>query len=107
MVYRVNSNRCIGCEDCTEECPSEAIAMDDEIAVIDEDGCIGCALCVSVCPVDAIPYEEDEYVRSIWNRNFTIAYCESCGKAIGTAAEVVHRAHENGEDVRFLCDDCK
>ena len=54
MVYRVNSNRCIGCEDCTEECPAEAIAMDDEIAVIDEDGCIGCALCVSVCPVDAI-----------------------------------------------------
>lgn len=54
MVYHINPDRCIGCEDCVEECPSSAIAMDDDIAVIDEDSCVGCASCVHVCPVDAI-----------------------------------------------------
>lgn len=54
MVYRINPDRCIGCEDCVEECPASAIAMDDDIAVIDEDSCVGCTSCVHVCPVDAI-----------------------------------------------------
>lgn len=54
MVYQVNPDRCVGCEDCVEECSSLAITLEDDIAVIDEDSCIGCASCVDVCPVSAI-----------------------------------------------------
>ncbi|HIH40290.1 MAG TPA: 4Fe-4S binding protein, partial [Halobacteria archaeon] len=44
-----------GCETCVDECPVEAISMnDDGIAVIDEDECIDCEACVDVCPNDAI-----------------------------------------------------
>lgn len=54
MILRVNQDYCAGCGLCMEECPSDAIHMEDGWAVIDLKKCTGCQTCVDVCPNDAI-----------------------------------------------------
>lgn len=54
MVAKVDSDQCVSCETCVDECPTEAIVMDKGIAVIDKDKCVDCGSCVEVCPSSAI-----------------------------------------------------
>ena len=62
-------NACIGCKKCEKTCPCEAIAVKDNLAVIDYDKCKGCKLCTKVCPRDAIlpiaTAEEKEKYREL------------------------------------------
>lgn len=59
MVAIVDVEECTGCGTCVEDCPVEAITLnDDDIAVIDEDTCTDCGTCVDVCPTSAISLEE-------------------------------------------------
>ena len=54
MVAKVDADECVGCGTCVDECPQEAISMnDDDIAVI-SDECTDCGLCVDACPTSAI-----------------------------------------------------
>jgi ferredoxin len=57
MPAKVDTETCTGCESCLESCPSEAIKMEDDKAVIDIDACVDCAACVDECPVEAISME--------------------------------------------------
>ncbi|MBP2029999.1 ferredoxin [Methanohalophilus levihalophilus] len=58
MVAVINNDECVGCGTCVDECPTEAISMnDDNIAVVDENECTDCGACVDVCPTDAITQE--------------------------------------------------
>ena len=58
MVAKVNADECVGCGTCVDECPSEAISMnDDDIAVINADECTDCGMCVDACPTEAIAME--------------------------------------------------
>ena len=57
MAAKVDKEKCTGCEACVEECPSEAISMVGEKAVIDVDACVDCGACVDVCPAEAISME--------------------------------------------------
>lgn len=54
MPAKVDVEKCTGCETCVAECPSEAIKMVDEKAVIDEEDCVDCGVCVDACPEEAI-----------------------------------------------------
>ena len=54
MAAKVNPEECTGCESCVDACPLEAISMQDDLAVIDEDTCDECGTCVDTCPVEAI-----------------------------------------------------
>jgi ferredoxin len=55
MAAKVDKDECTGCGTCVEECPSEAISLnDDDIAVVNEDDCTECGLCVDACPTSAI-----------------------------------------------------
>jgi Pyruvate/2-oxoacid:ferredoxin oxidoreductase delta subunit len=45
---------CVGCGACSEICPVNAVAMDNEHPQVDMDWCIGCGVCMTVCPADAI-----------------------------------------------------
>ena len=55
MPAVVNADECVGCGTCVDECPEEAISMnDDEIAVVDADKCTECGTCVDACPSEAI-----------------------------------------------------
>lgn len=57
MPAKINSETCSGCESCLDSCPSEAIKMEDDKAIIDVDACVDCAVCVDECPVEAISME--------------------------------------------------
>ena len=54
-VVEVHDDRCVGCQRCVNVCPSDALAMNDRLAVLDEPKCVGCFKCVEACtPYDAI-----------------------------------------------------
>lgn len=53
-VPKVVEDKCAGCGECVENCPTEAISMKDNIAVIDPDTCAECGDCINVCPTEAI-----------------------------------------------------
>ncbi|MHC4193265.1 MAG: indolepyruvate ferredoxin oxidoreductase subunit alpha, partial [Planctomycetota bacterium] len=54
MAAEVDKEKCTGCESCVGECPSEAISMAEEKAVISADACVDCGVCVDACPAEAI-----------------------------------------------------
>ncbi len=53
-VKEACSQGCIGCTACTRQCEFEAISMDGNVAVIDQDKCRKCGKCAQKCPVKAI-----------------------------------------------------
>ncbi len=53
MQYVVNREKCTGCGNCTEVCPTEAIRIEDGKAVITLE-CIDCGACPRVCPEGTI-----------------------------------------------------
>ena len=57
MPTKVDSEKCTGCESCVDACPSEAIKMQQDKAVIDLEACVDCGACVDECPAEAISME--------------------------------------------------
>jgi ferredoxin len=57
MVAIITADECVGCGACIDECPSEAITLNDNNVAVVNDECIDCAACVDVCPTDAIAME--------------------------------------------------
>lgn len=63
----IDQDLCVGCGNCVERCPVDAIILDDS-AKVDRDLCLGCGLCASVCAEEAITLhlredEEEPYER--------------------------------------------
>jgi ferredoxin len=56
MVALIDTEVCVGCGSCVEECPSGAISL-DEVAVVSADECVDCGTCAEVCPSSAITLE--------------------------------------------------
>ena len=59
--YKADPATCIGCSLCVENCPTQAITMVKDKAVIDNSKCIQCDICIigdkadfAGCPVQAI-----------------------------------------------------
>jgi len=52
-MYVVNQETCTGCGTCVDVCPTEAIKIESEKAVITW-GCTDCGACPRVCPEGAI-----------------------------------------------------
>ena len=54
MAYFI-TDECIGCVQCLDKCPVDAITGDrNKLHIIDPDVCIDCSACGMVCPVEAI-----------------------------------------------------
>ena len=45
---------CFACSCCESECPTGAIRVVGDRAVIDQDACIQCGVCADTCPAGAI-----------------------------------------------------
>lgn len=41
---------CIACKKCENNCPKDAIHVENNLAAIDYDKCVGCSKCYQVCP---------------------------------------------------------
>ncbi len=55
----IDQETCIGCGECVERCPTEAILLNDEgKAERDENSCFGCGICARFCPEEAISLQE-------------------------------------------------
>jgi len=54
MPAIVDPEKCEGCKDCVDACPTEAIVMKDDKAFVIEDDCADCGNCVDECPTGAI-----------------------------------------------------
>jgi len=50
--YRIHL--CDQCGVCAENCPEDAIGLEDGIYTVDPDVCTGCLTCVEVCPRDVM-----------------------------------------------------
>lgn len=46
---QLDQNKCTGCTTCLRHCPTEAIRIRDNHAVINQDRCIDCGECIRVC----------------------------------------------------------
>jgi len=53
MKAEVDKEKCLGDGNCVEVCPVDAITIENEKAVINDD-CIACGACVAECPEEAI-----------------------------------------------------
>ena len=54
MAVKVTVEKCTGCADCVEACPSEALKVDNGKVQVSDDDCSDCAACVDVCPEGAL-----------------------------------------------------
>jgi len=53
MPVTIDVAKCTGCGDCVEVCPTEAIKVENEKAVVNDE-CADCGSCVDECPSEAI-----------------------------------------------------
>ncbi len=55
----IDKEKCTGCGECVDICPSEVLELKDEKAeVANIDECLGCESCVETCPESAITLTE-------------------------------------------------
>lgn len=57
MAAKVIVEKCNGNGECVEVCPLDAITIENNVAVVDQDTCGDCGACVDVCPNEAISVE--------------------------------------------------
>ena len=57
MAVWVEKELCIGCGECIDSCPYNAIEIVDDVAIFNEK-CNGCGACVDACDQEAIKTDE-------------------------------------------------
>lgn len=117
-LVSVDGEKCILCGLCVQACDSLGTGAISTVNRGTEkevdtpygkpsDFCVGCLSCANVCPTGAIEYQEDATVRTIWNRTFERAFCELCGKPMGTKESVAFAAKQAGVEEAHVCDECR
>jgi uncharacterized Fe-S center protein len=74
---------CVGCGECVEVCPAEAVAVDEGTARFDHEACSGCAECIVTCPENALAI--------LWNESSTSLQEKMVETAVGALASKVGR----------------
>ncbi len=55
----IDTNKCVGCEQCYLYCPDGVISVKEGKAQIDYDFCKGCGICSKICRPGAIRMEAE------------------------------------------------
>ena len=59
-IVDIDKDKCQGCEDCIDACPSQVLELvDDKAEAVNIDECLGCETCIETCPEGAITVTED------------------------------------------------
>jgi uncharacterized Fe-S center protein len=84
----VKSEMCTGCGDCVGECPSGAIIMANDVAVIHMENCIRCGSCHEICPEQAIRHDGEKVEADVRaNIERTRECMDACAKHFGDVKE--------------------
>ena len=84
----VAEDMCIGCGICVEECPVDAIVMENEVAAIDMSDCIHCGKCHDVCDQEAVRHDSEKVPDEVKaNVEETEYFMVACEKYLGDARE--------------------
>ena len=54
LSFHVDAEKCIQCDSCVKDCPSEIIHRKGTVPEAAEGGCLECQHCLAVCPAGAI-----------------------------------------------------
>jgi NADH dehydrogenase/NADH:ubiquinone oxidoreductase subunit G len=73
------------------------------------DRCIGCGSCAYVCPTDYVKMEAIDDKRMIWNKVFTMAACNSCGRYFAPVEQLEYISRKTGTSIAVLstCVSCR
>ncbi len=55
----IDSEKCIGCGNCVQDCPLGILSLEDGKAKFSKAGCILCGHCYSICPTEAVSFDEE------------------------------------------------
>lgn len=71
--------------------------------------CIGCLSCANICPTDVIPFADKNGKRTIWNKQFDLVPCKSCGSKTITRdfADYLIEKRNLPPEYFETCDTCK
>ncbi len=70
---KITASRCTACGCCLALCPTHAIAMKDNNAVIDQTICLGCGECLCACKFNAIEANWHEDLSTFGRRMIDVA----------------------------------
>ena len=75
-MLSIDADLCTGCEACIERCLLQALSIENERVVMDDERCIGCGACVYTCPTEALrlvrkPQAEIKAVPQDFDRLFS------------------------------------
>ena len=80
-MLKVDTEKCTGCGECEESCTFEAICVQEDVAVVNQDACTLCGICVDGCPEEALElYGEKGLLAtdlSSWRGIWVVAECRS------------------------------
>jgi formate hydrogenlyase subunit 6/NADH:ubiquinone oxidoreductase subunit I len=84
----VDKNLCSGCGICVEQCPADAIFLDEVYADIKMDNCIHCGLCHESCPENAIKHDSEKIPAEVEaNIIKTKEFMDACARLLGREEE--------------------
>jgi ferredoxin len=84
----IDKDMCIGCGICVEECPIDAIVMENEVAEIHMSDCIHCGRCHDVCDQEAVRHDSEKVSDEVKaNVEETKYFMGACERYLGDAKE--------------------